>query len=183
MEKTYLSANEYQRDLWRLAAKIRRGDWRPDYLVGLWRGGAPVAIAVHEFLRYTGWNVSHLPLKCFSYTGIGEQASEVGFFAGEPVFSLFKPGEKVLFIDDVFDTGKTAEAVLAKTRASGADARFAAVYWKKENNATAFAPDYVARELGLEWLVFPHELEGLTAEEIRAKDALLADLMKEASVF
>lgn len=178
MKKTYLSANDYQRDVWCLAAAIRKSEWKPDYLIGLWRGGAPVAIGVHEFLKATGWKIEHLPLKCFSYTGIGEQGDRVEFFAGDAVFSLLKPGDKVLFIDDVFDTGRTAKAVMEKTAKTGADARFAAVYWKKEKNLTALAPDYLARELGGEWLVFPHEIEGLTPEEIREKNEYLADLMK-----
>ena len=46
MEKHYLSADDYLRDQWRLAELVRGGCWRPDFLVGLWRGGAPVAIAV-----------------------------------------------------------------------------------------------------------------------------------------
>ena len=46
MDKHYLSANQYQSDMWRLASVIRKSGWKPDFLVGLWRGGAPVAIAV-----------------------------------------------------------------------------------------------------------------------------------------
>lgn len=178
MEKTFLSAEEYQHDIWKLAAEIRKSEWKPDYLIGLWRGGAPVAIGVHEFLKATGWKIEHLPLKCFSYTGIGEQVDHVEFFAGDAVFSMFESTDKVLFIDDVFDTGRTAKAVMEKMAKIGADARFAAVYWKKDKNLTALTPDYTARVLGGEWLVFPHEIEGLTSEEVRQKDEYLADLMK-----
>ena len=42
-KKHYLSADQYQRDMWGLAANIRKSGWKPDFLVGLWRGGAPVA--------------------------------------------------------------------------------------------------------------------------------------------
>lgn len=176
--KTYLSAKEYQRDMWNLAARIRRGTWRPDYLVGLWRGGAPVAIHVHEFLKASGWKTEHLPLKCWSYTGIGENGNEVKFFGGEAVFSLFKPGDKVLFVDDVFDTGQTAAAIVGEMAKIGADAKIACVYWKKDNNRTALAPDFTVRTLGNEWLVFPHEIDGLTSEEIAQKDGYLNELLK-----
>lgn len=176
MDKFYLTANDYQREIWRLAAEIRKSPWRPDCLVGLWRGGAPVAIGVHEFLRATGWNVRHLPLKCWSYSGIGENADEVRFLFEEEVFALFKPGEKVLFLDDVFDTGRTAAAVKERMARTGADSRIACVYWKPEKNRTTLKPDYFAKALGGEWLVFPHELDGLSPEEIRRKDPILADL-------
>ena len=45
MDKHYISADEYLLDQWRLAEQVRAGGWRPDFLVGLWRGGAPPAIA------------------------------------------------------------------------------------------------------------------------------------------
>lgn len=183
MEKHYLTADEYQTDIWHLAARIRRSDWRPDYLVGLWRGGAPVAISVHEFLKATGWAIQHLPLKCWSYTGIGENASEVKFLFEDSFFGLFKPGDRVLFLDDVFDTGRTAAAVLSRMARTGAESRIACVYWKSEKNQTTIKPDYVERVLDGEWIVFPHEIDGLSPEEIRKKDSNLADLALRCQSF
>ena len=55
--KQYISADEYLQDNWRLAASVRKSGWRPDFILGLWRGGAPVAIAIHEFMKATGWSV------------------------------------------------------------------------------------------------------------------------------
>ena len=178
MDKHYLSADEYTRDMWRLAATIKDSGWKPDFLVGLWRGGAPVAITVHEFFRATGWDVKHIPLKCWSYTGIGQNTGRVGFMLGDAIFGMFRAGDKVLFIDDVFDTGKTAAAVMEHMRGIGADAKIACVYWKPAKNLTSIKPDFIAKDIGSEWIVFPHEIEGLTPEEIRVKDPVLADLMK-----
>ena len=123
--KTYLAADEYLRDQWRLAAEVRRSGWRPDWLVGLWRGGAPAAISVHEFLKVSGWSLRHVPLKCASYDGIGSNDGEVVFTLGDEVFGMFRSGERVLFVDDVFDTGKTVAAVRARMASSGAEAKFA----------------------------------------------------------
>lgn len=177
-KKFYLSADAYVRDAWRLAAQIRKSGWKPDFLVGLWRGGAPAAVVIHEFLKVSGWETRHLPLKCASYTGIGQNAGEVIFTFGEEIFGLFRPGDKVLFIDDVFDTGKTAAAVQGEiSKAKGVEMRFASIYWKVEKNTTTLKPDYYTAELGSEWIVFPHEIEGLTADEIREKDPLLAELL------
>ena len=176
-KKHYLSADQYQRDIWRLASEIRRSGWKPDFLVGLWRGGAPVAIAVHEFFRATGWDVRHLPLKCASYTAIGQNEGKVVFTLGDEIFGMFRAGDRVLFIDDVFDTGKTAQAVHDRMLAVGADARIACVYWKPAKNQTALTPDFIAKDIGSDWIVFPHEIEGLTPDEVREKDPVLADLM------
>ena len=176
--KQYIGADEYLQDNWRLAASVRKSGWRPDFILGLWRGGAPVAIAVHEFMKVTGWNVQHVPLKCASYTGVGKNSGDVVFTHGDAVFGMFRKGDKVLVVDDVFDTGKTAAAVKCKLGMIGADMRIACVYWKPEKNLTDMSPDYFVKDVGNGWIVFPHEIEGLSASEIACKDATLAGLME-----
>jgi len=176
-EKRYLSADEFLHDSWKLAADIRESGWRPDFLIALWRGGAPVGVAVHEYLKVSGWSVEHLPLKCGSYTGIGLNEGEVVFSHADIVFGMLRRGDRVLVVDDVFDTGKTAAAVKAKLDAIGAEMRMACVYWKPEKNQTALKPDYFAKDVGLEWIVFPHEIEGLSKAEISEKDPVLATLL------
>ena len=176
-EKRYLSADDYLRDAWRLAAAVKASGWKPDILIALWRGGAPVGVALHEFFKVAGWQVRHLPLKCASYTGIGENAGSVEFTHGDIVFSMLRKGDRVLVVDDVFDTGKTAAAVKARVEVTGAEMKMACVYWKPEKNQTSLRPDYFVRDVGTEWIVFPHEVEGLAPEEIRTKDPVLADLL------
>lgn len=177
VRKKFLSADEFLRDSWRLAARVKAAGWKPDLLLALWRGGAAVGVAVHEFLKATGWDVRHMPLKCASYTGIGENAGEVAFTLGDEIFGRLRKGEKVLVVDDVFDTGKTAAAVKAHVAAKGAEMRMACVYWKPEQNRTALKPDYFVQDVGGDWLVFPHEIEGLSPAELREKDPALAELM------
>ena len=177
--KNYIDATEYLHDNWALAAMIRKSGWRPDFIVGLWRGGAPVAVAVHEFLKVTGWDVQHIPLKCSSYSGIGENDGEVVFTHGDIVFGMFRKGDKVLVVDDVFDTGKTAAAVKRRMDDIGAEMRLACVYWKPEKNTTSLAPDYFVKDVGSRWIVFPHEIEGLTGDEVAEKDPALAKLLAE----
>jgi len=176
-DKHYLSANEFLRDSWQLASDVRKSGWRPDYLIALWRGGAPVGVAVHEYLRAVGWPVEHLPLKCASYTGIGENDGAVVFTHGDIVFGMLRRGDRVLVVDDVFDTGKTAAAVKAQMDMIGVEMRMACVYWKPAKNRTSLKPDYFTKDVGIEWIVFPHEIEGLSPEEITQKDPVLAALL------
>ena len=176
-EKHYLSADEFLRDSWRLAAAVRNSGWKPDFLIALWRGGAPVGVAVHEFLKVSGWAVRHVPLKCASYTGIGENPGAVEFTHGDIVFGMLRKGDRVLVVDDVFDTGKTAAAVRERLAAVGAEMRMACVYWKPQKNLTDLKPDYFTKDVGLDWIVFPHEIEGLTKEEIAVKDPVLKSLL------
>lgn len=176
-DKHYLSADDYLRDVWRLAAAVKKSGWKPDILIALWRGGAPVGVALHELFKVSGWSVQHVPLKCASYTGIGENEGAVEFTHGDIVFGMLRKGDKVLVVDDVFDTGKTAAAVKERLDAVGAEMRMACVYWKPQKNVTNLKPDYFVKDAGLDWIVFPHEIEGLSKDEICEKDPFLGELM------
>lgn len=174
--KTYVSANDYIRDSFRLARMVLDSGWVPDDLIALWRGGAPVGVSVHEFLYYHGLRPRHRVLKCQSYTGIQSRKHEVTFENAEEILHSIVPGSRVLVIDDVFDTGHTARAVFERLIPFHADVRLATVYWKPNENQTTCKPDYHVRETD-EWIVFPHELDGLTADEVKVKDPVIYDLL------
>jgi hypoxanthine phosphoribosyltransferase len=180
IKKSYLSADEYLADIWRLSFEIVKGGWKPDLLLALWRGGAPVGVAVHEFLKTAGWDVRHIPVKCFSYDGIASNDGELQFDGGEEVFSSIAAGDRVLVIDDVFDSGKTAVAVKQRIEQKGAKMRFASVYWKVANNRSELKPDYYVNSRLADWIVFPHEIEGLSEEERLEKDPHLSRLVTRA---
>jgi hypoxanthine phosphoribosyltransferase len=173
--KYYLTADAFQRDCVRLAKKVfDDATWQPELILALWRGGAQPGVIMSEVFAFLGRPTAHTVVKCASYAGIGERTDCVVFQHAEDLLNAIKPGQKVLVIDDVFDTGKTAEAV--KQRLAHADLRVATVYWKPKANLVGFSPDYCVRELD-EWIVFPHELDGLTPEELRHKDPELADIL------
>jgi len=72
----------------------------------------------------------------------------------------------------VFDSGRSIEATLRELTArcrhnTPREIRIATVYWKPRRNQTTMRPDYYVHETD-EWLVFPHEICGLTEDEIRA---------------
>ena len=175
-DKVYVSANDYLRDSFRLARMILDSGWLPDDLIVLWRGGAPVGVSIHEFLFYHGLRPRHRVLKCQSYTGIQAREHTVTFENADSIFLSLQAGSRVLVIDDVFDTGGTAGAVFERLRPCGVEARIATVYWKPNANQTALKPDYYVRETD-QWIVFPHELDGLTPDEVMQKDPVLFGLL------
>ena len=175
VDKCYIDARDYLRDIWRLGRQILESGWRPDTLLALWRGGAEVGVAVHEYLKAHGISPRHMPIKCFSYTGIGTSVAEVKFEHAKEVFDDIPHGSKVLVLDDVFDTGRTAAAIHDELGRRGYEMRMACVYWKPSRNLTGFSPDYHVRTIE-DWIVFPHEIEGLTREEMAKKDPVLVEL-------
>jgi len=175
-DKLYISANDYLRDCFRLARMVLDSGWLPDDLIVLWRGGAPVGVGVHEFLHYHGLRPRHRVLKCQSYTGIGTRDRTVTFDSEKDLFRSLHAGSRVLVIDDVFDTGNTARAVFERLRPCDVEARLATVYWKPDANQTDLKPDYYVHEID-RWIVFPHELDGLTLDEVKQKDAVIFGLL------
>ena len=173
--KSYLSANELMLDSFRLGKQILDSGWRPDVLIALWRGGTPVGVAVHEILLYHGVPTLHMAVKCESYTGVGKRGKVV-FENTAALFAQILPSHRVLVVDDIIDSGSTARAALQLLQPRAAEVRLASLYWKPNANRSDLRPDFHVRETDA-WIVFPHELEGLTPEEIRRKDPALHRLM------
>ncbi len=173
--KIYLDANSLTRDSFRLAKQILDSGFVPDVIVALWRGGTPVGIVVHEVLNYSGVDCYHTVVKTCSYTGIGEHAEPV-IENLDPVLARLTAETRVLVVDDIFDSGRTARAIRNALRPCAGEVRFAMLYYKPGGNETDFSPDFHVGETD-RWIVFPHELMGLTPAEIREKDPFIHGLL------
>jgi len=51
-DKLFISAQSLLEDSWRLAVNILKDGFHPNFIVGVWRGGTPVGIAVQEMLEW-----------------------------------------------------------------------------------------------------------------------------------
>lgn len=170
MEKVYISANDLLLDSYKLGVSVFDSGFHPDFIVGIWRGGTPVGIAVQEVLSYLGAKSDHIAIRTSSYTGIGEQDKVVQVHSLDYIIRHMNYDDKLLLVDDVFDSGRSVAAVIARIREKSRrntpdDIRIATPWYKPSNNKTAYVPDYYLYSTD-EWLVFPHELEGLTEAEI-----------------
>jgi hypothetical protein len=172
IEKTWLTADRLLEDSFRLANAIVDSGFRPTHIVGIWRGGAPVGIAVQELLEYRGIETDHIAIRTKSYAGIDQQNSEVRVYSLGYLIDTLEPTDRLVVVDDVFDSGRSVEATLRELAArcrhnTPREIRIATVYWKPRRNKTGMRPDYYVHETD-EWLVFPHEICGLSEDEIRA---------------
>jgi hypothetical protein len=170
MDKLFLSADALLRDSIELARLIVRSGFRPTYLVAIWRGGAPIGIAVQEVLEYHSIHADHIAIRTSSYTGIDTEAKTVRVHALDYLVSRLSAEDELLLVDDVFDSGRSLEAVIAELRRRcrrnlPERIRIATVYYKPARNRSTLVPDYYVRDTN-SWLVFPHEIQGLTREEI-----------------
>jgi uncharacterized protein len=183
VEKVFISADSLLRDSIELAMRVLRSGFRPTFLVAIWRGGAPIGITVQEVLEYHGVIVDHIPIRTSSYLGIDQQAKSVRVHALDYLVSRLEEHDRLLLIDDVFDSGRSLEAVMTELRQRcrrnlPGTIRIATVYYKPARNRSTLTPDYFVRTTDT-WLVFPHEIHGLSREEILAHkpvDASFFDL-------
>jgi len=176
ISKVYISADELLEKSFGLAKKIWDDGFKPNFLVGLWRGGSPPGIVIHEFFEYKGVELYHTAIKTQSYRGI-MSSGPVAIKGLGHVIEIINSEDNMLIVDDVFDSGHTIKAVLTTIRRNARKntphIRIATVYYKPEKNMTDIVPDYYMVENN-NWLVFPHELKGLTKEEILKKRPLLS---------
>ncbi len=145
----YISHEGFLRDVEGVARAIEQGGWRPDFLVGIGRGGlVPAAYLSHRI---------DVPLLSVDHS------SKVSGFADELLVKLARllgEGRRVLFIDDINDSGSTIaylrEAILRQH--SGEGLRFAVLI---DNSRSISQVDYRARtidrSIDKDWFVFPWE--------------------------
>ena len=171
MDKTFISAEDLLRDSLTLGIRILESGYRPSFIVGVWRGGAPVGIAVQEILEFYGFETDHIAIRTSSYGGGTEPGKEVQVYGLGHLVDTVNAEDQLLIVDDVFDSGRSVEALIAELhkrcrRNTPEDIRVATVYYKPTKNKTDRVPDFYIHETD-KWLVFPHELRGCTEDELR----------------
>lgn len=169
--KKFISADELLDNAFTLGAKVIASGFVPDVFIALWRGGTPVGIAIQELLTFMGHHNQHFAIKTRHYAGIDQRHDEIEIDGIDAALRVITPASRVLIVDDVFDTGRTLDKLVTVLEANFAteapDIRIATPYFKPGSNRTRRTPDYYLHETD-QWIVFPHELAGLTVEEILA---------------
>jgi len=167
--KKYIDARELLTDSFRLAAQVFESGFRPTFLIALWRGGAPIGIAITEYFTYQECPIrNHGAVRVSSYDH-DKQRARVEIFRPECIAEQIEKHDKILIVDDVGDSGHTLQAYVQKLKDDvlvdipDEDIKVATIYYKPKTSI--FKPNYYLHETD-EWLVFPHELEGMSIEEI-----------------
>ena len=169
-EREFISAQAFLEDSFRLGLKVLDSDFAPKFIVGVWRGGTPAGIAVQEILDYHGVKTDHISIRTSAYAG-KKRAKVVRVHGLEYIIDIISPEDNLLIVDDVFDSGSSIAAIIERLkqkcrRNTPNLVKIATVYYKPKRNRTDLVPDYYVHDTDA-WLVFPHEFDGLTTEEIK----------------
>jgi hypoxanthine phosphoribosyltransferase len=162
MKKVYYSWSDVEGACLELARQVITSQWRPDYIVGITRGGAIPAVMLSQF-----FNVPMRPLQVSLRDG-GDCVSDLGM--AEDAFGHEEDPKNILIVDDINDQGSTIAWIKKDwpsgcfpdhnqwTKTWGHNVRFATL---TNNMASKETVDYSVWEVNKAeedcWLVYPWE--------------------------
>lgn len=175
----HVDPDEFLVDTFRLGRKIYLSGFRPKHAISIWRGGTPVGLGVDAFFRSRGVHITHTTIGTASYVGIAQQ-QEVMVKNLEHLVQVICPEDRLLIIDDVYESGNTIRQVveLLRTKARANAPReivVAAVHVKPEKRRYDELPVIALHEVEKDvWIDYPHELADLVdptdPEDCRIRD-------------
>jgi len=185
MKKIFVSADDLLLDSFRLAVQVHESGYRPDFLVGLWRGGSAVGIAVQEGLDHFGVETDHIAIRTSyrgqqSYSSMVDKAEAIRAHGLRYLHERVSSHHSMLIVDDAYSTGSSVKAVIDQLHRKARrnlprDIRIATV-WYRPTERTIRPPDYFVHET-TDWLVLPYELSGLSIDELRSQKAEIAPVI------
>jgi len=183
MTKEFLPYNVVRNNALRMAKRLREDGFEPDVIYAALRGGACVANVISEYFKLTrksGRPVLYAAVVARSYTDIGARSRVViDGWTYSPDY--LRSGDRVLLVDDVFDSGATINYIAQMLVEKGVpreDLKIAVHDYKKFSYKPdlPFLPDYWCRKIVVDkpeddrWIHYmSHELAGLTPEELEAR--------------
>lgn len=179
--KRFISESEHILNSYRLGEMIFASGYQPTFIIGIWRGGSSVALAVQECLAYLGVKTDHSTVRT-SYAG--RLAYEKSVAANEGIrihgkryaFDTLNSGDRLLIVDDVYRSGRHTKALVERLqgglRRNMPEAVKVAALWKYSDGDSGLGPDFFVEETD-SWIVLPYELSGLSNDEIEKDKSFL----------
>lgn len=181
MHKEFVPYDRIRDDAIKLAYRIYRDGFMPDIIYVSLRGGAYLGNVISEYFKFVAAPekpVFYAAVVARSYTGINtSEEIQVDGWTYAP--DLLKAGDKVLLVDDVYDSGRTINYLAKLFMEKGlprSDIKIAVHDYKLRrylSDSLPIHPDYWCRLLESfspdeeTWIHYmSHELVGLTKAEV-----------------
>ena len=165
-KKLIIDWKQYNLIVEKLAINIFDSGFKPDLLIGIMRGGAPI---IDVLSRVFKTKCAYLAVESYTGENIEDQQGEL-IFSRELSSTVQNMSGNILLCDDLSDTGVTLTRSIEwlknyKQLKNKIKSIKTAVLWKKADST--FEPDYCAQRLNDNpWIVQPFE----KYEEIRIED-------------
>lgn len=181
MAKEFLPYDTVRNGALKLAYKIYKDGFVPDVLYCSLRGGAYMANVISEYFKIVRKDVHPVLYAAVvgrSYTDVKQHSClRVDGWTYPP--ERLRPGDKILLVDDIFDSGNTINALVEMLLDRGVPREDIKVvvhdykYFTYKEKQMPVQPDYWCRKFVINkpeedlWIHYmSHELVGLTEEEI-----------------
>lgn len=147
---THYSHDQFVAAVLGLAEQIRSGDWQPDFIIGIGRGGLTPAVYLSHALDIAMLSVDvSAPVPAFNADLLAQAAQRTA------------TGERLLLVDDINDSGRTIRALREGMAAAGGDpdnVRFATLLDNRVSmERVEYAHGQIDRTTDKDWFVFPWE--------------------------
>ena len=168
VDKLIIDWKEYNLTVEKLAIQIYQSGFKPNMLIGIMRGGAPIIDVLSRIFKL---KCAYLAVESYSSKGIENQQGEL-VFSREMSSTIQEVGGNLLLCDDLSDTGVTLNKSIDWLKnypplKGNIKNIKTAVLWKKKESS--FEPDYCAQKLHTNpWIVQPFE----KYEEVRIEDLI-----------
>ena len=169
-ELHFIAYDAFLADVRIVSKAVATDGWRPDFIIGIGRGGLVPAVYISHELNLPMLSIDH--------------SSKVPGFADEllgKVAEKSAAGERLLFIDDINDSGGTIDYIRRILDQDGCDLgnlRFAVVMNNSRSKVSVnYWAQMIDRSEDKRWFVFPWEAVGASetiVEEARSIPERLA---------
>ena len=155
VKKIRIRSDQFREMSFQLADQVKKGNFKPDVLMGLSRGGLTSLHYVSSEMGLDNRNVLVIATESY-HQGQQRQVQLTNI----PALENLRSGQNVLVIDDVLDTAKTMDFVLdyLNEKVPGLNIRVATVFYKP--HASHRIPDFFVQKTDNVWIVFPSEYRG-----------------------
>ena len=167
-DKLIIDWKKYNLIVEKLAIQIYNSGFKPDILIGIMRGGAPIIDVLSRIFKL---KCAYLAVESYSGKCLEDQQGEL-VFSREMSSTVQDMKGNILLCDDLSDTGVTLnKSILWLQKYPPLKGKIkqikTAVLWKKKDST--FEPNYCAQKLESNpWIVQPFE----RYEEIRINDLI-----------
>ena len=194
MSKLFLEYNQVRNNAIKLAHQIHKDGFIPDVIYVSLRGGAYIGNLISEYFKVvrTERPVLYAAVVAHSYVDVhNHEEIRIDGWTYSPEY--LRQGDKVLLVDDIFDSGRTINYLTDNLLQHGVprkNLKIAVHDYKKftfKEQEDSVVPDYYCQKHVIDapendlWIHYmSHELVGLKADELEKKYYIDDPELKEA---
>ncbi len=130
----------------KVAKKMRADDYRPDFMVGLARGGLVLSRVLCDYLGIK--DLVSLKVEHWGVTATPDGKAQIKY----PI-KIDLTGRDVIVVDDITDTGESMKVAIEYIKTLNPKTVKTAAL--RNIQGSSFTPDYYGDEITWRWVVFP----------------------------